>query len=57
MMEERVGDNVEAITIHRIYWRIIPLFFAMMFFNFLLFMTEIWKYPISKAGLWRLRAR
>jgi MFS transporter, ACS family, tartrate transporter len=35
MMEERVGDNVEAITIHRIYWRIIPLFFAMMFFNYL----------------------
>jgi MFS transporter, ACS family, tartrate transporter len=34
-MEERVGDNVEAITIHRIYWRIIPLFFAMMFFNYL----------------------
>jgi len=25
--------------------------FAMMFFNFFLFMTEIWKYPISKAGL------
>jgi MFS family permease len=25
--------------------------FAMMFFNFFLFMTEIWKYPISRAGL------
>ena len=25
--------------------------FAMMFFNFFLFMTEIWKYPLSKAGL------
>ena len=25
--------------------------FAMMFFNFFLFMTEIWNYPMSKAGL------
>jgi EmrB/QacA subfamily drug resistance transporter len=25
--------------------------FAMMFFSFFLFMTEIWHYPVSKAGL------
>lgn len=30
-----MGGDVEAATIDRIYWRIIPLFFAMMFFNYL----------------------
>jgi MFS transporter, ACS family, tartrate transporter len=35
MTEARVGGDVEATTINRIYWRIIPLFFAMMFFNYL----------------------
>ncbi len=30
-----MGDSVETTTINRIYWRIIPLFFAMMFLNYL----------------------
>jgi ACS family tartrate transporter-like MFS transporter len=30
-----VDDSVETATINRIYWRIIPLFFAMMFLNYL----------------------
>lgn len=34
-IKERVGESLEASTINRIYWRIIPLFFAMMFFNYL----------------------
>jgi MFS transporter, ACS family, tartrate transporter len=34
-LEERVGDSLETTTINRIYWRIIPLFFAMMFLNYL----------------------
>jgi len=34
-LEERLGDSVETTTINRIYWRIIPLFFAMMFLNYL----------------------
>lgn len=28
-------DRIESRTIRRIYWRIVPLFFAMMFFNYL----------------------
>lgn len=32
---ELVGESLEATTIRRIYWRIIPLLFAMMFFNYL----------------------
>jgi MFS family permease len=34
-IEELVGESLETTTIDRIYWRIIPLFFAMMFFNYL----------------------
>ena len=34
-MKERAGESLETSTINRIYWRIIPLFFAMMFFNYL----------------------
>jgi MFS transporter, ACS family, tartrate transporter len=30
-----MGHDIEVATIHRVYWRIIPLFFAMMFFNYL----------------------
>ena len=30
-----MDDSVETATINRIYWRIIPLFFAMMFLNYL----------------------
>jgi len=30
-----VGESLETTTINRIYWRIIPLFFAMVFFNYL----------------------
>jgi MFS transporter, ACS family, tartrate transporter len=33
--KETVEQSLEAFTINRIYWRIIPLFFAMMFFNYL----------------------
>jgi len=28
-------DPIEPATIHRVYWRLIPLIFAMMFFNYL----------------------
>jgi MFS family permease len=34
-IEELVGESLETTIIDRIYWRIIPLFFAMMFFNYL----------------------
>ena len=34
-IEEPVVESLETTTINRIYWRIIPLFFAMMFFNYL----------------------
>ena len=34
-MQEPSDKELEAATIHRVYWRIIPLFFAMMFFNYL----------------------
>ena len=34
-INERLGESMETSTINRIYWRIIPLFFAMMFFNYL----------------------
>src|ERR1019366_10279806 len=34
-IEELVGESLETTTIDRIYWRIIPLFFAIMFFNYL----------------------
>ncbi len=30
-----MAESLEAITVNRIYWRIIPLFFAMMFLNYL----------------------
>jgi MFS family permease len=28
-------DPIESTTIHRVYWRLIPLIFVMMFFNYL----------------------
>ena len=34
-MQQPSGNDLEAATIHRVYWRIIPLFFVMMFFNYL----------------------
>jgi MFS transporter, ACS family, tartrate transporter len=34
-MQQPSGSDLEAATIHRVYWRIIPLFFVMMFFNYL----------------------
>src|SRR5450756_11609 len=33
--ETSMNEQLETSTINRIYWRIIPLFFAMMFFNYL----------------------
>ncbi len=30
-----MGDTLESATIRRVYWRLIPLIFAMMFFNYL----------------------
>jgi ACS family tartrate transporter-like MFS transporter len=33
-MQQPSGNDLEAATIHRVYWRIIPLFFVMMFFNY-----------------------
>src|SRR5665647_121028 len=33
--EASMDKQLETSTINRIYWRIIPLFFAMMFFNYL----------------------
>lgn len=34
-IEEPGSQSLETTTINRVYWRIIPLFFAMMFFNYL----------------------
>jgi ACS family tartrate transporter-like MFS transporter len=34
-MQQPSGNDLEAATIHRVYWRIISLFFVMMFFNYL----------------------
>lgn len=34
-MQQPSGNDLEAATIRRVYWRIIPLFFVMMFFNYL----------------------